>query len=119
MTEWVRLKRGNDWGVSYLAVEPKRDGFADSTRKVEFAAGTPLHVRWPDGTESTEPAAERVVHGTVGDMGHTYDTTSHNQGIEVNRNGVMLFVSLADVDIDRADLAKATRGAELAVEAVK
>lgn len=73
MSGFVKLKRGNDWGLEYFAVEPLGPmGTADRKRAMRFDSNQLLCVRWPDGHESRENVTMKRCRDTVRDMGHSY-----------------------------------------------
>jgi hypothetical protein len=86
-TTWLRPLTVNDWGAerTYLVPPDKTDadfksnhgtwGFDSLRGHPEIKSGT-YRVRWPDGTEEVAVVQVRRVRGSVGDMGHTYETTS-------------------------------------------
>lgn len=102
MSAWVRLKRGDDWGFYYYALEPHDEhGMASARRGIKVSPGEPVKVRWPDGSvEDTVIATERYQHN-VSDMGHEYPVSGHKVGVKLVAHGVAWFVEITDVDVPR------------------
>lgn len=102
MSEWMRLKRGNDWGVEYY-YRPDRPktpaGTYGKESGVAFKEGERLRVRWPDSSESTEVVSLRREHATVSDMGHSYPVSFELPGFKVSMNGVLKWFALDEVDL--------------------
>jgi hypothetical protein len=102
--EWVKLRRGNDWGVVYISRSPLRNGTASARRRVEIHEGAGYRVRWPDGTVSVERAKlGEPVHTTVGDMGHECPITYQLPGIVTMLHGREHWVPLDEVEVLATD----------------
>lgn len=112
MPDWMRLRRGNDWGKEYLAPEPLgAGGYADARRAVVFAEGEAIHVRWPNGDETTERVSIRTTTQTVSDHGVTSSPTSEVPGIYVETWGTITWVPLdANLEVRRQASTERGRG---------
>lgn len=101
--EWIRLECGNDWGNRYLAIKALTpDGFASSASQgLKLAAGDPVTVRWPDGTEQATEVVARPYREQVYDMGHEYGVEGNEYGIMLRANGIESFVGLHEVEVQR------------------
>lgn len=101
--QWVRLKRGDDWGALYYALEPLNNrGFAEFARGIKVRAGEGVTVRWPDGTAEKTAIALEPYSTEVHDMGHSYHVSGHRIGVNLSARGVARFVDIAEVDVEKA-----------------
>ncbi len=98
MSEYVKLKRYNDWGVEYLAPDGEGlvGGYASASLGVlkgkEFA-----HIEWPDGTRSCEDVLYQKKRGT-------YDVEWQEPYFETEVLGATVRVSFEQVLVRRSDL---------------
>jgi hypothetical protein len=102
IVNWVKLKRGNDWGVDYFAIEPLNHGSADQRRGVRVVDGEPVTVRMADGTEVVGVITLREEHGTVSDMGHRYSVSSEIPEVAFTFHGQPLRVRIDEVEVEEA-----------------
>lgn len=106
---WVRLKRGDDWGSVYYALEPLGPmGTANSRRGIKLRAGDRVRVRWPNGCVTEERIDFRPETRSVSDHGNSYNVSTNKIGVVVeatnDRSGrvVSEFIELTEVDIPAA-----------------
>jgi hypothetical protein len=106
MKKWIKLERGNDWGVEYLTCPGQaRSGphnTADARRGI-FQEGRSIEVRWPNGFESTEKIKHRTIRGSVSDHGKPSSFEFSLAGIEMNMHGITRWVALDEVEIYDGD----------------
>lgn len=99
--EYLRLKKGNDWGNEYLAIEPKDEwGMAKAERGIKFRDGESVRVRWPDGHEEAVNVRLHWETVTVGDHGHDYQVTYSYPVVQAWLHGREVFVPLADLEVE-------------------
>ena len=100
--QWIRLKKANDWGSDYIAMNPyTKTGGASSRQALKIRDGEELEVLMPDGTVMSAKIAIHEHQGTVGDMGHTYDTTSRVPFALASFHGLDVAIDLTKVDVRR------------------
>lgn len=100
MSEWVRLKVGNDWGVNYFAIEPlNRHGTADSRRGIKVRSGDRVRVRWPDSHESEHEIRLGRTSVTINDMRHAYEVRSEEPYIVCSFHGEDVLVRIDKVEV--------------------
>lgn len=82
--DYVQLRRGNDWMVDYLCIEPFESGKGANARRGirHLPDGTMVDVQLPDGARVTMPIKNKTTRGTYGDMGNTYSYASTVPGLE-------------------------------------
>lgn len=77
---FYKLQHVNDWGVDgwflWLTSHPGDMNGQDQSARLRH--GSKVEVKWPDGTTSKETIVAFHVRVTVGDMGHSYQTTTEN-----------------------------------------
>jgi hypothetical protein len=103
VSDWVRLKPGNDWGNVYFALEPLTEhGMAQFSRGIKVKDGDVARVRWDDG--STGHADIVLVRNTqmVGDMGHNYEVTSRIPHVKASVHGHEVLIPIDEVDVSEA-----------------
>lgn len=66
---WVKLRRGDDWGAVYFALEPAPRGQASRALGLKTYAGDPVEVRWPTGEVSTECITMVEVRTDISEQG--------------------------------------------------
>lgn len=101
-TIWVKLKRGNDWGVDYFAIEPLSNGHADQRRGIQVDEGDPVRVRTSDGAELDGLIALRTEHGSVSDHGHWCATSSEIPEVAFIFHGQTLRIRIDELEVDEA-----------------
>lgn len=110
---WMKLQRGNDWGVEYF-YRPDRPkspaGTYSRSSGVDFQDGVKIRVRWPDGSESTERVRRASRRATVHDHGHVYDVDFELAGIETSSRGISSWVPLDAVLIHEGDVPSPNKG---------
>jgi hypothetical protein len=101
MSKFIQLKRGNDWGKEYLAINPlkKSSGSADFSLGCRFKEGEKVAVKFPDGTEDKYPVVFKEFYDTVHDHGHQYEVTSQLPGIEIVSMGIKQWICLDEVEV--------------------
>lgn len=99
---WIKLKRGNDWGVDYFAIEPLRNGGASSSRGIKLEHGDEVPVRFADGTERLAEIRIRIERGTVSDHGHSYGVSSAIPEVAVHHHGHEMRMRIDEVEVDEA-----------------
>jgi hypothetical protein len=98
--KFVRLKRGNDWGADYLAVEPLTEhGMADARRRIPLESGQIVVVKFPDGTSGQYPVVMCGYSTSVSDMGNNYPVHYDLPGIQIESHGLKTWICLDEVDI--------------------
>ena len=112
MTTWVRLKRANDWGQDYYAIEPLDHGSADSKRGVMPPKGTLVRVKMPDDTERLAVCAYVQRHARIPDMGRSYDATFNVLRFLLDVSGVDVQLKPDQVDVPADWVAAYTRAAK-------
>ena len=108
VTAWTRLKRGDDWGTPYWAVELTRPGVHghDSRYGIKLTEGEPVAVRLADGTISAGRVIFRSEKDSYGDHGVVYNFTSRIALVELSFHETPLTVPLENIDVP-ADWVKA------------
>ena len=97
--EWVRLRRGNDWGVNYYSVNPHRAGAACQKNRYRLVAGEEIRVRLKDSSLRVGIVKFRTTFEMVGDHGRFYPDRVDSQ---------IPYVEFEDgtyVEIDACDIA--------------
>jgi hypothetical protein len=90
---WVQLRRGNDWGRNYLAVEPHNaHGMASADRGLAFSGE--VRVLFPDETTMQLPVVNVPMFEVVNDMGHESRVTSEIAHAKVVLHGIDVLVPL-------------------------
>lgn len=93
-SEWVQLKRGNDWGYEYLAPKPLSD-FGTASGGLLFKVKQRIEVKWPDDTVTTESVSFKSGYNNVDDMGHSSTVYFKIPGIKVKtEHGVTVWIPL-------------------------
>lgn len=102
--DWVKLRKGNDWGHVYYALEPHVRGMANRDRgmNVAQAAVLPAWVRWPDGTITENELRAVSQTDQVPDHGHTYEATSQRLYVVSGHRGIETLIGIEEVEVDRA-----------------
>lgn len=92
---FVQLRRGNDWGSVYFAVQPLDDrGMASARRGITSVEGQVIEIKWPDGSISQERITHCVIFSRVSDHGTVSDVQSTIPGVEINHRGVKTWIPL-------------------------
>lgn len=99
---WIKLKRGNDWGVDYFAIEPLSNGGASASRGIKLEEGEPVRVRLADGSERDGVIALRTEIHTVSDHGHSYPVTSKIPVVRFDLFGQTFGLPIDEVEVDEA-----------------
>lgn len=103
VSEWIKLKVGNDWGVCYWAIKPHDEhGMASASRGLYFRDGEHVDVRWPDGTVEQLTVRLMKKHGMVGDHGHDYEVSWQAPYVASNMHGHEALTPLEEVEVRRA-----------------
>lgn len=100
---WVKLKRGNDWGIDYWARKPHDDnGYASSSRGVRFVNGEKVRVQLKDGFEvdGIIKLVERDVD--VPDHGHSNLVRTSNVSVVVAYHGAKVELSVDQVRFEKS-----------------
>ena len=92
-----KLQHVNDWGVDgwFLWLTSHPGDMSGQDQSVRLRDGTKVEVKWPEGTVSKEVIVAKKEIVTVGDMGHTYKTTTERLYVSQRVNGVEWFVDIS------------------------
>jgi len=111
MREWIKLKRGNDWGYEFVMLPDCTSairGTSDRKDEIKIPKGTKLHVVWDNEVHECETFNIASPSGTVSDHGKPW----HHDG---NPDIPYVFVGkrprkLTDLEISKDDLFAALEG---------
>jgi len=103
--KFVRLKRGDDWGHLYWAVEPRNEhGMAEFRRGISPPDGSAVTVRWPDGSVSETRIVLEPYTATVSDHGHEYPVSGHKIRLHQIVAGSQVLIPIEDVEVSAEDV---------------
>jgi hypothetical protein len=101
---FVRLRRGDDWGSIYFALEPKNDrGFCDHRRGIVTFGSDDVEVRWPTGDITNESIVMVEQRQQVDDHGHSTVVASAIPCVRSVLHGKMGDV-IVDTPLDQLDV---------------
>jgi len=104
-SEWVELKRGNDWGYVYLAETPLDEhGHADAHRGLKLQEDQELLVRFPNSYQERVRITSHRFTGRASDMGRHNDVSYSLPGFNYDVYGLAVWICLDQVQVFRKDL---------------
>ena len=101
-TSWIKLRRGNDWGFDYFAIEPLSNGGASKSRGIKVEEGDDVRVRMADGEIVSGVITLSTEWGSVTDSGHTYPVKSEIPHVAFTWHGQLLRIRIDEVEVDEA-----------------
>lgn len=98
-SDWVKLKRGNDWAHHYLNLTTTNNAMLG---ELKCGAGTPVWVRFPDGHAAKLRVSMTRIDDSYSDHGHEQNTVSHVPSVAVESHGVRALVTLDQLEVSEA-----------------
>ena len=99
---YVTLKKGDDWGSIYYAINPKNEnGMCSSDRGVKLFEGQQVDVLWPNGLVTYETIKIIRKPESIYDHGNTYTVWSNRYYITPEVNGAKCELELDQVKVNR------------------
>jgi hypothetical protein len=102
MANWIRLRRGNDWGVDYFAINPLTPSGASRSQGINLREGEAVPVRLADGTETTGTVTLEQRVSSVSDHGHSSSARSELPHVNFSFHGQMLRARIDELEVDEA-----------------